>query len=257
MRHYVWGGLDVPITQRFGVNPADYDQFGYVGHNGLDLGLLNGTRLYAATDGTVAFAGNDPGGYGWNVYVLSTDGGAWICAHMTAGSLAVALGDVVSRGEYLGLSDNTGNSTGPHLHFGRRPPNWNPANGYGGWIDPLPWLVALQEQEEAGVATIAELEAKIAELNGTNNALAGQVRDLEAEIRGLNGVNTTLEAQRANCEALKQEVESQLRAQLEELQRRFDAIHQTSRSVVHGNGTMRIQYSDEQYDEVEVSLRQP
>lgn len=256
MRHFVWHDQDFPITQRFGVNPEAYAVFGYRGHNGLDIGTPNGTRLSAATDGTVAFAGDDPGGYGINVYVLSTDGGAWICAHLQRGSLAVAFGDVVSRGEYLGLSDNTGNSTGPHLHVGYRPPHWNPANGYGGWIDPLPWLVALQEEED-GVATIAELEAKIAELNGTNSALAGQVRDLEAEIRGLNGVNSTLEAQRANCEALKQEIEGQLRAQLEELQRRFDAIHQTSRSVVHGNGTIRIQYSDEQYDEVEVSLRQP
>lgn len=266
MRSALWSG-DFPITQSFGVNRHLYDwirdAFGnpIQGHNGLDLGLWNGTRLYAPGPGEVIATHFDAGGYGWFVRLALDTGEQLVLGHMQR--VAVVLHQRVSRGTPLGLSDNTGWSSGPHLHLGYRPPGWEAqrTNGYDGYADPLPWLQALQEEEqeegEEDMATIAELEAKVAELNSTNSALADQVQALRAEVDHLNGITTTLAEQRDNCEQLKQEVEGDLRQQLADLHARLDAIKQTSRRIVAGAGTLRVQYSDESGDELVLGVSRP
>jgi N-acetyl-anhydromuramyl-L-alanine amidase AmpD len=59
---------------------------------------------------------------------------------------------------------------------------------------------------------------------GIIEELSKQKADLEAEIRHLNGVNTTLAAQRDNCEGLKQQVEGELRAALEQVTGERDTL---------------------------------
>lgn len=261
MRSVLWDG-DVPVTQSFGVNRAAYawikDAFGnpILGHNGLDLGLWSGTRLYAPGPGTVIATYFDAPGYGWFVRLALDTEEQLVYGHLQA--VFVVLGQRMVRGTPLGRSDDTGWSTGPHLHLGYRPAGWEAqrTNGFDGYADPLPWLQTLQEEEE-DMATTAELEAKVAELESTNAALDQQVRDQAAEISHLNGVNSTLAEQRDHCEQLKQEVEGELRQQLADLQARLDAIKQTSRSLVHGSGPVRVQYSDEQYDDVIVTISRP
>ena len=139
---------DWPVTQVFGVNPADYAQFGMNGHNGIDYGLPMFTDVLAAAGGTVIESRFDAGGYGWTLKVLHPGLGETRYAHMVEGSLA-DLGAQVDEGNRVGVSNNTGNSSGPHLHFGFRPMDSSGfidrsnGNGFYGYVDPAPYLMAL------------------------------------------------------------------------------------------------------------------
>lgn len=82
-------------------------------HRGLDIALPEGTDLYAGIDGTVT-TGDDPGGYGLYVIISGTDGTEVRYAHMS--EIHVSTGDTVRKGDIIGLSGNTGASTGPHVH---------------------------------------------------------------------------------------------------------------------------------------------
>lgn len=173
MRSIAFAG-EQPVTQVFGVNPADYARFALAGHNGADFGLWTGTEVYAEEDGTITEAYNDTAGYGLTTYLVADSGRGWRHGHYSR--LDVAVGDHVKQGQRLGLSGSTGNSSGPHLHLGMRPPNANYGNGFNGYIDPLPTLAWLEEQRMDGI---------VAELNN-------QISALRAEVDGLNGVNTEL-----------------------------------------------------------------
>lgn len=134
------------ITQRYGSNYAAYARFNLKGHNGLDIGLPNKTPLLAVRRG-VYRRYSDPTGYGVNGVLTDEEGTEWLYGHMASHSAPD--GSLVDEGARLGLSDNTGNSTGPHLHFARRPKDADRNNGYGGWVNPRPYLplryrVALQ-----------------------------------------------------------------------------------------------------------------
>lgn len=126
------------LTQGFGSNPQSYAKFGLKGHNGLDFACPASTQIISTASGKVIEVGSDSGGYGIYVKVLHS-GFFTIYAHFK--STAVKVGDSVVRHQLLGYSDNTGNSTGNHLHFGVAPCDSNgtkteKANGYGGYIDP-------------------------------------------------------------------------------------------------------------------------
>lgn len=54
--------------------------------------------------------------------------------------ISVAEGEMIARGGAIGLSGNTGLSTGPHLHFGVKPNSAQMDNGYYGKVDPAPYL---------------------------------------------------------------------------------------------------------------------
>jgi hypothetical protein len=84
-------------------------------HYGIDYSCYEGTPLFAAVDG-IAYRG-DQGSAGFGRYVRVEDGnGLYVyTAHMR--DWHVAEGALVQAGDLLGYSGNTGNSTGPHLHF--------------------------------------------------------------------------------------------------------------------------------------------
>lgn len=105
------------------------------GHDGVDFAIDSGTPIKAADEGTIAFAGNDD--YGTMV-IIEHDWGTSTYGHLSA--LSVKKDDEVLKGEQIGLSGNTGISTGPHLHFGVKPHNFDKDNGYEGSVDPLPYL---------------------------------------------------------------------------------------------------------------------
>lgn len=86
-------------------------------HNGIDLAVTVGTPVYACASGVVVQAGWN-GGYGISVYVDHGNGLISRYGHLS--ETAVSIGQTVSQGDLLGLSGNTGNSTGPHLHFEMR-----------------------------------------------------------------------------------------------------------------------------------------
>lgn len=130
-------------TQGFGGNSADYIRFGLRGHNGLDFALPSGTPLYAAISGKVIEATEDPTGYGKYIKLENSTEGA-LTAHMQ--SFTVSVGQDVNEGDLIGYSDNTGNSSGPHLHFGYYKIPRNRQNGYSGYIDPTQYINSSQTQ---------------------------------------------------------------------------------------------------------------
>ncbi|GGN83053.1 peptidase [Streptomyces albiflavescens] len=120
----------IPVTQK-GLSAY----FGQAGinwmsvHTGIDFPVSYGTTVMAATDGTVRTQWNSA--YGNMAIVTAMDGTeTWYC-HLS--SYKVASGTTVKAGDPIAFSGNSGNSTGPHLHFEVRPAG-------GSAIDPLPWL---------------------------------------------------------------------------------------------------------------------
>jgi murein DD-endopeptidase MepM/ murein hydrolase activator NlpD len=98
-------------------------------HTGIDFPVSYGTTVMAATDGTVRTQWNSA--YGNMMIVTAKDGTeTWYC-HLS--SYRVSSGTTVKAGDPIAYSGNSGNSTGPHLHFEVRPAG-------GSAIDPLPWL---------------------------------------------------------------------------------------------------------------------
>ena len=98
-------------------------------HEGIDIAVGNGTPVVSSAAGTVIVAGW-MGGYGNLVVVDHGNGIATAYAHNT--SVAVGVGQTVAQGQVIAYSGNTGNSTGPHVHFEVR------VNG--GAVDPLGYL---------------------------------------------------------------------------------------------------------------------
>ncbi|KUN84419.1 M23 family metallopeptidase [Streptomyces griseoruber] len=98
-------------------------------HTGIDFPVSYGTTVMSATDGTVRTQWNSA--YGNMLIVTAKDGTeTWYC-HLS--TYRVASGTTVKAGDPIAYSGNSGNSTGPHLHFEVRPAGGSP-------IDPLPWL---------------------------------------------------------------------------------------------------------------------
>ncbi len=84
-------------------------------HKGVDIGVPTGTPVYAADSGTVVLSGYDEGGYGNWIAIQHNDGMGSIYGHLD--ERLVYAGQVVSRGQLIAYSGNSGHSTGPHLHF--------------------------------------------------------------------------------------------------------------------------------------------
>ena len=144
------------LTQYFGSNASAYAKFGLKGHNGIDYGIPNGTELYSAINGKVTEVANDVKGYGKYVKIENDEAGI-IYGHLQ--EWKVKVGDVVKAGQLIGLSNNSGNSTGPHLHFGVFPKPRNRNNGYAGYIDPfdkklVTWVDKLDEGSTTGETPI-------------------------------------------------------------------------------------------------------
>ena len=104
-------------------------------HTGIDISGYNvyGKNIVAANSGTVIKAVTTyvpKKGYG--KYVIIDHGGGYTTLYGHCSSLLVKVGDTVKRGDPIALVGSTGNSTGPHLHFGIY------INGKE--VDPLPYL---------------------------------------------------------------------------------------------------------------------
>ncbi len=85
-------------------------------HGGVDLAVEEGTPVSAADNGKVITAETgDGGGYGNYVIIDHQNGIKTLYGHNS--ELLVSVGDIVEKGETIALSGNTGNTTGPHVHF--------------------------------------------------------------------------------------------------------------------------------------------
>jgi murein DD-endopeptidase MepM/ murein hydrolase activator NlpD len=99
-------------------------------HPGCDIGAPLGTPVYASGMAKVKSAGWD-NGYGWMIVLTHGQGVESIYGHLS--KINVVAGQVVARGQQIGLVGSTGRSTGPHLHFGIL------VNGKN--VDPRRWVL--------------------------------------------------------------------------------------------------------------------
>jgi len=83
-------------------------------HEGLDFAAPMGSPIRAVSSGRVVYSGWATG-YGYVVIIEHQKGLRTLYAHNS--KLLVSVGESVGRGEVISRSGNTGNSTGPHLHF--------------------------------------------------------------------------------------------------------------------------------------------
>lgn len=131
----------IKITQFFGERPDVYKPL--KGHMGIDFRTIyddskDGKRpVYAAANGVIVECGDQGDkGYGKFVRLRHNDGSESIYGHLSDHS--VQKNQSVFVGKQIGVSGNTGFSSAPHLHFGYRLENFDPNNGYAGYIDPKP-----------------------------------------------------------------------------------------------------------------------
>ncbi|MGB9640374.1 MAG: M23 family metallopeptidase [Anaerolineales bacterium] len=89
-------------------------QTAHPGHIALDFGAPVGTPVKATMDGKVIYAGWNDEGYG-NLVIVENGPYRTYFAHLS--KIPVKVGEKVSFGMVIGYSGNTGNSTGPHLHY--------------------------------------------------------------------------------------------------------------------------------------------
>ncbi|MEF3244523.1 MAG: peptidoglycan DD-metalloendopeptidase family protein [Caldisericaceae bacterium] len=109
---FIWPAKG-PITSEFGMRFHPILHIWRL-HDGIDIGIPTGTPIKASADGTVTYVGA-LSGYG-NVVILSHMANfSTLYAHLK--SAVVKKGQTVKKGQVIAYSDNTGWSTGPHLHF--------------------------------------------------------------------------------------------------------------------------------------------
>lgn len=161
-----------------------YKNVGLKGHSGIDLGLTHGQPIYASQDGIVDEVCTElERGYGISVHTISK----YPCIetgkdeyfkyrnwHLMA--INKKLGDKVEVGDLLGWGDNTGLSSGDHLHFEVKPvtvskkgttTNILQNNGFYGAVNPEPYMedmFALKMRDlNSSLKVIKDGVAKLAE----------------------------------------------------------------------------------------------
>ncbi|MBR0344960.1 MAG: M23 family metallopeptidase [Rudaea sp.] len=122
--------LPFPTDRKFRINQGFDGRFSHTeaqNKSAVDIGMPEGTPVLAARDGTVMTVENDYYGNGLdmdkygdranNVRIVHSDGTMAVYAHLQLESARVQVGDQVHAGQALGLSGDTGYTSGPHLHF--------------------------------------------------------------------------------------------------------------------------------------------
>ncbi|HEF4759146.1 TPA: M23 family metallopeptidase [Pseudomonas putida] len=114
-----WRGGPFRVSQ--GAN-GQYSHYGPKNRYAMDIAMPEGTPIIAARGGVVVKTENGQTGRGTDpsgnfVRILHDDGTMGVYLHLKKGSVSVREGQRVAVGSALALSGNTGNSSGPHLHF--------------------------------------------------------------------------------------------------------------------------------------------
>lgn len=116
-----------PITQPFGPTAVEAEPplLGYPHfHQGVDYGVPTGTPVYAPGPGVVMSPNDASFGYGLHVRIDHGNGCFSLLGHLSA--VLVTPGQHIAQGQRVALSGNTGDSTGPHLHWSVYTPDWLP-----------------------------------------------------------------------------------------------------------------------------------
>lgn len=111
-------------------------------HSGIDFSMPEGTTLRSVVNGTVRLADYGTQNAGKTVLIEGDKGQTYIYGHMN--DFSVKNGDHIHIGDVIGHSGNTGNSTGPHLHFGVK-------DSSGHIVDPTPMADKVANMQGDGV----------------------------------------------------------------------------------------------------------
>ncbi|AIW03219.1 metalloendopeptidase protein [Bacillus phage Mater] len=123
------GGEIYRVTTQYGA----IDSLHQNGHRGIDLAMESGTKLLSPTNGVVErVVDYGSQNIGKGVIVKTEKGDHLIFGHLSDNT-QVHVGQEIHTGDLIGLSGNTGRSTGPHLHLGMR-------NENNQFADPAPYL---------------------------------------------------------------------------------------------------------------------
>lgn len=105
---------------------SGYDYSPSTNHRGIDIAGSIGNIIYAVDDGVVVYSNWNVNGYG-NLIVVD-HGNGWQSVYAHLDNFLKYCGDNVSQGEQIATLGNTGNSTGPHLHFELRSETYGAVN---------------------------------------------------------------------------------------------------------------------------------
>lgn len=105
---FAWPAVGGYVSSKMGPRWGSY-------HKGIDIARPSNRNILAADNGRVVSAGWDSSGYGNKIVIDHGNGYRTIYAHMS--SLNVSSGQVVEKGQKIGVMGSTGRSTGIHLHF--------------------------------------------------------------------------------------------------------------------------------------------
>ncbi|WP_223592770.1 M23 family metallopeptidase [Neobacillus bataviensis] len=144
----------VRITSKFGAVDAVHK----TPHTGVDIAITEGTTLRALGEGVVDRIYDGSANIGKGLSIKLDDGTQLIYGHMN--EVKARIGEHVHAGEIIGLSGNTGNSTGPHLHLGMKATD-------GSWLDPT---------------HLADKVANVNWINGPITQIWGLLREKVSEI---------------------------------------------------------------------------
>lgn len=152
------------LTQGFGENPSNYAKFGLAGHNGWDIKTklsdtpLGHRDILSSWLSEFYKQGIDPSGYGDYFEVVVKLKSTWKLTY--AHCLSIQTFKTRGEGESMAISDNTGNSTGAHLHLTvkkikivngvHETQDYN--NGYFGAVNPQVFFDELRKYKTAGTA---------------------------------------------------------------------------------------------------------
>jgi hypothetical protein len=171
-----------PVTQRFGENPADYPRTN--GHAGIDFGVPIGTPILAGITGIITFAGEDNTGYG-NLVVIKDETSTTTIYYGHQSKIDAVKGSRILKGDILGYSGNTGNSTGPHLHLEYRPDGRKA-------VDPEP-LIVFEATEEKPAFVGGKIDAIKAMVTGDMLRLRDNPNLATSRVLGFLSQGTVIE----------------------------------------------------------------
>ena len=151
-------------------------------NGGIDYACATGTTIIAAADGVVASTQQQTTGYGWHIRINHGNGFLSIYGHLSR--IDVAAGQTVKAGDQIGLSGNTGNSTGPHLHFEVRKDNveWNPEAVMVAW-QAVPSVPRPETPELPRVHVLPDVSLRIRRSPGVaSNNVVGHVTEQDGSL---------------------------------------------------------------------------
>ncbi|MBI5465058.1 peptidoglycan DD-metalloendopeptidase family protein [Candidatus Gottesmanbacteria bacterium] len=249
-----------PLTFSFGAQAETeemkkkFQEWGIIGHHGLDFALTEGTEVLAVDSGKIIQSG-DNGDFGISI-TMQHPWGQSLYSHLK--ETKVNQDQEVQAGNLIGLSGQTGSAYGAHLHFGIKPSSPDQNNGYLGFIDPIPYLPQIPQTPQP--PQIIEKEVikevpveKIVEKEVIKEVPVETVREVIKEVpvvddalvqqRTEEKLKTELEARRQKANEARQSKKDENLVRIEKLLGQKEEINNEDvRELLHVSQTSATRY---------------